>query len=337
MHRKIVFVNFMIFSSRFKLLWISTLVICLNSTTADAKTFHWVDAQGKTHFSDKIPPEEAKYQRDVLNKTGRVVETLDRAKTKEEYDQEQRMQVLREEQEDLIAKQNAEDRVLLSTYRSVEDMKLTLNGRMQALDAQRRVAEGNLKRLQKQLESQQKQAAESERNGQTVSKKLLADINSTEDQIKLASQEISNHVTKKNEIKAEFEQNIERFKSLAKANASEDHAYDRDIKIEELEGLFNCSDSAQCNKAWTKSKEFVKRYSTTPINNETEQLILSSDPARENDLSLSVSRMQAGNDRQKLFLDIRCHHSRVGAELCASPKTEEIRSAFKPFIQSGLN
>lgn len=326
----------MYFNAQSKFLCLSAFLMCLNPNFVNAKTYHWVDAQGKTHFSDTIPPEEVKYQRDTLNKAGRVIETTEKAKTREEFEQEQHIQALREEQEELIAKQTAEDRVLLSTYRSVEDMNLTLNGRMQALDAQRRVAEGNLKRLQKQLEAQEKKAAEYERNGQAVPKSLLEAISSSEQQIQLSTTEISNHITKKNQVKAEFELNIERFKALVKSNTTDPNAHEDTTKIEALEGLFNCSDNAQCEKAWTRSKDFVKRYSTTAINNETDQLILSSDPAKESDLSLSVSRMQAGNGQQKLFLDIRCHHSRLGAELCAGKTAADIRSAFKPYIESAL-
>lgn len=299
-----------------------------------AKTYHWVDEQGKTHFSDSIPPDQAKLQRDTLNKSGRVVETTSKAKTKEEYEQELHIQALRDEQENLIAKQAAEDRVLLSTYRSVEDMNLTLNGRMQALDAQRLVAEGNLKRLQKQLEAQQKKAAENERNGRAVPKGLLADINSSEQQIQLSINEINNHITKKNQVKTEFEANIERFKFLAKSRNPDQTNQEASIKIEALEGLYNCPDNAQCERAWARSIDFVKRNSTTTINNLTDQLIISGDPIKETDISLSVSKMQASNGQQKLFLDLRCHHSRLGAELCAGKEASDIRAAFKPYLEA---
>jgi hypothetical protein len=316
-----------------EIICLSSLLICLNPSISHAKTYHWVDEQGKTHFSDTIPPDQAKLQRETLNKTGQVVETISKAKTKEEFDQEQHTQALREEQENLIAKQAAEDRVLLSTYRSVEDMNLTLNGRMQALDAQRLVAEGNLKRLQKQLEAQQKKAAENERNGRAVPKGLVDDIHSSEQQIQLSINEINSHITKKNQIKTEFEANIDRFKFLVKSRNPEQNTQDDSIKIEALEGLYNCPDTEQCDKAWIRSVDFVKRFSTTKINNLTDQLIISNDPTKETDISLSVSKMQANNGQQKLFLDLRCHHSRIGAELCASKEAADIRTAFKPYLE----
>jgi hypothetical protein len=315
---------------------LTTLILLLGQNTVAAKTYRWVDDQGKTHFSDKVPPDQVKYQREMLNKNGQVVETLDKAKSQEQYEQEQRMQALRKEQEKLISKQSAEDRVLLSTYRSIDDLNLTLNGRMQALDAQRRVAEGNLKRLQRQMESQQKKAAEKERNGMVVEKQLLDDIRSSEQQIQLSTIEISNHINKKNQIKAEFEVNIERFKYLTKSKDTDAIATNDAVPIAELAGLFNCLDKDQCDKAWAHSKTFVERYSTTPIMSSTDQLILSNEPVKENDLSLSVSRMQISNDQQKLFLDIRCHHSSIGSELCASKTAAGIRSAFKPYLEAAL-
>lgn len=319
----------------FKCFGIFVLLLSTNNV-AEAKTYRWVDDQGKVHFSDVIPPDQVKYQRETLNKAAQVIETSDKAKTQEEYDQEQHMQSLRQEQDKLIAKQAAEDKVLLSTYRSIEDMDLTLNGRMQALDAQRRVAEGNLKRLQHQLESQQKKAAELERNGQVVGQGLLNDIRSSEQQIQLATTEISAHVSKKSQVKAEFESSIERFKYLTQGkNATADNNT-QDTPVASLAGLFNCTDSAQCDQAWSHAKTFVKRYSTVPISNETDQLILSADPVKENDISLSVSRMQAENGQQKLFLDVRCHHSRIGAEFCAGNTASGIRGAFKPYLETAL-
>ncbi|MEQ1635398.1 MAG: DUF4124 domain-containing protein [Methylococcales bacterium] len=326
----------MIFTVLFKTIFLFVLTGLLGQDFAYAKTFRWVDDQGKTHFSDKVPPEQVKYQREALNKNAQVTETLDKAKSQEEYEQEQHMEALRKEQDALISKQDAEDRVLLSTYRSVDDLNLTLNGRMQALDAQRRVAEGNLKRLQRQLESQQKKAAEQERNGQAVPKGLLEDIRSSEQQIKLSTGEISNHINKKNQIKAEFEANIERFKHLTKSQTAVSTSTNDAVPIAELAGLFNCAERAICDKAWAYSKSFVERYSTTPITSSTDQLILSNEPVKENDLSLSVSRMQISTEQQKLFLDIRCHHSRVGAELCASKKAADIRSAFKPYLEAAI-
>lgn len=311
-------------------------LISTMSTPSYAKTYRWVDDQGKVHFSDVIPPDQAKFQRDTLNKAGQVIETSDKAKTQTEYEQEQHMQALRQEQEKLIAKQAAEDRVLLSTYRSVEDMDLTLNGRMQALDAQRRVAEGNLKRLQHQLESQQKKAAEQERNGQAVSKSLLNDIRSSEQQIQLATAEISAHVSKKSQVKAEFEASIERFKHLTQGKNLSTEKTDNDAQLTALAGLFNCANNEQCDAAWAQAKIFVQQNSTVPISNITDELILGADPGKENDLSLSVSRMQAANGQQKLFLDVRCYHSRIGAELCGGAKATQIRNAFKPFLETAL-
>lgn len=316
---------------------VKSLGLCLLLATAPnclyAKTYRWVDEQGKTHFSDVIPPDQAKYERETLNKAAQVTDVTEKAKSKEEYEQEQHMQALRQEQEQLIEKQRAEDRVLLSTYRSVEDMELTLAGRMQALDAQRRVVESNLKRLEHQLEAQQKKAAELERNSQAVPPGLLKDIRASEQQIQQAKDEINTHINKKSQIRLEFEANIERFKTLTKNQDATSTTASSSIA---LAGLFNCADSAQCDKAWSHIPAFIKRHSVLPIANTTEQLILTKDPATEKEISLSVSRMQTEAGQQKLFLDVRCYHSRLGAELCASKKAGDIRMAFKPFLEAAV-
>ncbi|CAA9890942.1 conserved hypothetical protein [Candidatus Methylobacter favarea] len=59
-------------------------------------------------------------------------------------------------------------------------------------------------------------------------------------------------------------------------------------------------------------------------------------PARDTDLSLSLSQIAVNEDDYQLFLDIRCRDSAQGKELCASQKVKDIRSAFRPYINDAL-
>jgi hypothetical protein len=59
-------------------------------------------------------------------------------------------------------------------------------------------------------------------------------------------------------------------------------------------------------------------------------------PAKDSDLSLSLSKIAIKNDDFQLFLDIRCRDSMQGKELCASQTVKNIRSAFRPFMNNAL-
>jgi len=85
---------------------------------------------------------------------------------------------------------------------------------MQTLDTQKHALEGNLKRAESQLETQQKKAAAIERKGTKIPQPMLDEIKATQAQIQLLTARSINMPKKKGEIKAEFEADIERYKIL---------------------------------------------------------------------------------------------------------------------------
>jgi hypothetical protein len=228
--------------------------------------------------------------------------------------------------------------VLLSTFRNVKDMEASLYAILQSLDAQKNVAQGNLKRVEDQLASQQKKAAELERNGKKIPKNLLDEIKQTEAQVQIAYAEINKQIEKKNRAKAEFEADIERFKFLTQENTDSTKAADQtaQAKIADEIGLYACETEELCTKAWASAHDFIKANATTPIDTDTDKLIMGRAPAADSDLSMSVSKLEDDNKKQQLFLDIRCRESSLGTELCASQKVRDIRAAFRPFIEGAV-
>jgi hypothetical protein len=315
--------------------------LCLSSQSAFAKKmYRWVNENGETIFSDQVPPEHAQLRRESLNKKGRVVEVTEKAKTKDQQAMDDRLNALKKAQEKIIAQQAANDKVLLSTFRNVPDMEASLYATMQSLDAQRNVAQGNLKRVEDQLASQQKKAAELERNGIKIPAILLDYIKQTEAQIQIAYAEINKQIEKKNRTKAEFEADIERFKFLIQGNTDPSKTTGKTAQNQTADeiGLYACETDALCTKAWTGAHDFIKAHGTTPIDidTDTDKLIMGRAPATDSDLSLSVSKIEDENKKQQLFLDIHCRKSSLGTELCASQKVRDIRSAFRPYIESAL-
>jgi hypothetical protein len=302
------------------------------------KMYKWVDEHGETKFSDQVPPEESKYRRESLNEKGQVLEITEQAKTKEQQAMDNRLKALKKAQEKIIFEQASNDKVLLSTFRNVEDMQASLYATMQSLDAQRNVAQGNLKRVEIQLETQQKKAAELERNGKQAPPALLNEIKQTEAQIQVAYAEINKQIEKKNRIKADFEADIERFKFLTQENTDPSKTSEKTAqnKIADEIGLYICETDELCAKAWISAHDFIRANTTTPIDTDTDKLILGRAPATDSDLSMAVSKLEDENKKQQLFLDIRCHQSSLGIELCASQKVRDIRSAFRPFIEAAV-
>ncbi|MGR8930867.1 MAG: DUF4124 domain-containing protein [Gammaproteobacteria bacterium] len=303
---------------------------------AKKKLYRWVDEQGNVTFSDQIPPDQVQHKRDTLNEKAEVLQSLEKAETPEELAQQRRLELLRKEQEKIIAKQQAVDRVLLATYRSLDDMERALENKLALLDSKKRVIEGNRQRYEQQLFQQQQQAANMERNAQRVPEKLLTDIASTQKQIELSKQELSKHELESAGIEREFRLDMARFEMLTqddqnKVISSHDSLTSADNEI----GLFTCRDTQQCNEAWRIAGEYIYQNATTNRDVEGDRLIMTADPVKDDDLSLSASKLDdKGN--QLIFFDIRCKASSIGRELCNSEKARAIRQGFSTYIQSRL-
>ena len=322
-----------------KFLFIIFLTLLMNGELVFAKNlFRWVDEQGNVRYSDQVPPDQVKHRRESLNGNIRVVDTVNKEKTKTQLELEKRLLLLRAQQEEIINRQKAHDRVLLSTFRNVDDMRMSLKSKMQALAGQKSMLNGNLQRVEKQLQQQQKRAAQYERDGKKVPIKFLKSISASKEQIDLATFEIARHIEKEETIKKEFERDIERFLFLTQSNGESTELSRKtgENKAANVLGLYICETLEQCDRAWGRAKQFVLDFSTTRMDSETDKLILGQAPSRDTDLSLSVSRMDMGKEKQQLFLDIRCRKSSLGKELCEGEKAEKIRHSFSNYIKSAV-
>lgn len=318
-------------------IFLTCLLGLVSSQTAFAKKmYRWVDEQGNTYFSDLVPPDQVKYKRDSLSKSGRVLEVVERAKTQEQRELEKKLADLRKAQEKLIAKQIVHDRLLLTTYDSKDDMIKAIQAKNETLDTQRKVLEGNASRLNRQLEDQQKKAAAFERNAETVPQQLVNDINSTQGQISENMDAINAHFIKQIQIAKEDNADVERYLYLTQTKNQQQGNKIPSIKEANQLGLFYCENDRQCNKAWEIAGEFVNTNSTTLPDVYNDRLIMNRPPAKDTDLSLSLSKIAVNGDDYQLFLDIRCRDSMQGKELCASQKVKDIRLAFRPFMNKAL-
>ena len=321
------------------LIFAAIVLILSTSAVFAKKMYRWVDDNGNTYFSDQIPPEQIKHRRETLNEKGRIIDVMEKAKTKEQLELEKRLAELRKAQEKIIEKQRAYDKVLLTTFRSLDDLLMSIKGKTQSMEAQIKATEGTINRLKEQLESQQKKAAHFERNAQKVPQKLLDDIRATQDQIQETQLAISKQIEKLNKMQREDDADVERYLFLTQSRNDTQPQTGKIASIKEANalGLFYCENDHQCNKAWEIARNFVNFHSTTAPDIDNDKLIMSQSPSKDSDLSLSLSKIALNDTEYQLFLDIRCRDSSLGQELCASQKVSNIRSAFRPYINNALS
>lgn len=306
------------------------------------KLYRWVDQQGKVHYSDTIPAEAAYHKRIIYDKTQvRKLKVVEKPKTKEELAREARLAQLREEEKRLLEEQLAKDRALLRTYRSEEDLQLALKGQLNTIDARIRVLEANIQRLQTLLKNKIAKAAEIERNGRKVPMALARSIASLRSQIHRSETKITHEEQAKEALHRRFARDLKRFRRLQTyfqqvetvATIRPDTLVSAKQRI--LLNVAHCRPDTDCNRAWQLARIYVQTHATTPLFIDSDTILHTQDPRREEDIALTVARIH-GERKDTLFLDVRCKLSKVGQELCHSDQVREMRTGFPAFIESGL-
>lgn len=301
--------------------------------TADAKLYRWVDEDGKVHYSDKIPPSAIEKPHAKLDKRGLILEKRGRAKTPEEIAREKERKRLQAEQQRLLEEQKARDRVLLKTFRSEDDIILARDGKLATYDAQIRIAYKNIERLKAWLTTQKKKAADLERGGKKLPKKLATSIKNTRQQIKSNYASILRQEEDKNFIRKKYAADLKRFrelKELTTAIEQEKESEKRAGYNAIVETVIPCENGIDCDQAWQKAKAYARKHANTPIYVDAERMFMTQPARKQEDLSITVSRLRPEKDQPELiFMDITCRKQVATETWCQKGKARNIRKNFR--------
>lgn len=301
------------------------------------KLYKVIDESGKTSFSDQVSPEETKYRRETLDKQGTVIDVTDKEKTKEQQEREYHLNQLRRKQEKIIKNQKAHDDSLMRSYHSKEDMITEMNAKIQVVDAQKKLTESEITQQLERLDIKQKSAATYERNAKPIPANLIKEIKTIQSEIEQSKKSIDENLALQKKIADEYDVNIKRFLVLTRPPEDEKNNSISSIEEANALGLFRCENDFQCKNAWEIARLFVDANSTTPPDINTDKLIMHALPAKDTDISLSISKIATRDAEDQLFLDIHCRESVVGKDLCNSPQIQELRSSFRPYVNERLS
>lgn len=310
-------------------------VVSVPTLSEAAKLYKWVDEDGHTHYSDKVPPSEAKRARSELDQHGVTVDRVDAAKTQEQLLQEAEEARLRKEQERLAERQRQADRVLLRTFRTEEDILMTRDGQIQSVDTYIRVTQASIKRLKSTLSDMQENAAKLELSGQTVSKRYLKDIETKRQALKDAYQSIIDRETEKNRIRQSFAKDLQRFRELKQLAQTNDPLLEANLSYTDaLKNVYQCGDDLRCEQPWERAKAYLKKHSTTPVKMQGENILMTAIPAENNDISITMSRIFDRKTGQTLiFMDLQCKATSMGDALCKrGERVLRIKTDFQPTL-----
>lgn len=178
----------------------------------------WTNGEGVRECGNVVPPEFAQKSHRELNEHGILIGKTARAKTQEELDREQvekRKRAAEQAELARIAQEQAkQDRVLLHTFTTEDDIILARDGQLQTIEARIRHIEARIGRSDQSLESLRARAAVLERRGSIIPEELKNEISDVEREIADNRESIELWRAEQQDVRAGFEFNLQRFRQL---------------------------------------------------------------------------------------------------------------------------
>lgn len=306
--------------------------LLLIPTPSAARFYRWVDEQGVVHYTDQIPPTQVDRGHTSLSDKGVPLETVPPAQTLEEMKRERELKRLRAEQERLLEQQRAADRVLLSSFRSVDDLIMARDGKLAAVDVVIGVARGNIRREQERLAQLRTEAADLERSGKPIPGHLEEAMAKSERAIRDAYSSIVERERQKEEIRVEFERDHRRFLQL-KAIPEDRTQVIEDTSRPALSNLVTCAGAEQCSRLWDKAVGYVREHATTAVQTSGPNILITAAPKTPEDLSLALSLIKdQGQGGASLFLDMLCKNPGSADLDCPEERVRRVLAGFRQAV-----
>jgi len=188
-------------------------LLCTSSAFAE-RTFKWIDNEGHVHYGNRVPPEYAKQERKVMNERGRTIQVYDAAKTPEQWENEQQLKEEAARNKVLAEKQAIQDRSLLATYSSEQDMLLAKNSKVASVDALLHLTNSRIISMQKRLHKLTEEAATYERSGKALPLSLESQLENLRKQITTNEAFTKEKEMERTAINNQFDADIARYIEL---------------------------------------------------------------------------------------------------------------------------
>ncbi len=183
------------------------------------KLYRWVDSEGIVHYGDSIPAEFTDLERHVVNNHGITVGVMRAKRTAEEIAEDLRQDELRQTRE----VQRRQDKALLATYVSVDEIILHRDRRIELFQAQARVTELYLSNLNRRLDNLQEEASNyrpysADPDAEMIDPNLARDISTTKGTIERHQANLERFHQDEQNIVARFDGDVDRFKRIKNLN-----------------------------------------------------------------------------------------------------------------------
>jgi hypothetical protein len=184
------------------------------SAVPGQKLYRYRDERGVLVIDDSVPAHMARNGYEVLNGFGQVIEVVPRQLSEEELANLSVEEKAKREAREREEKQQLYDESLLLRYSDVVDIEAARERALKELQIRLSIVRGNMMQVKANLEREQEKAADIERSGRKVPESLRQNIDAMRTQIKLSESDIELRIRETEEIKAQYQQEIDRFRYL---------------------------------------------------------------------------------------------------------------------------
>jgi molecular chaperone DnaK (HSP70) len=210
-------------STRLPGLCLAGLLCVFNTQSMAGALYKWVDENGAVRYSDQLPPQQTSKGHQQLNSQGVVLTTQKAAKTTEEaaIEAEALRQLEKQQREEarLKAIQDQQDRVLLLTFSSGEEIEHARENRIEGINSVINLIEKSVKSTQSQLDNFNNHAQQNyTAKGKEVPGGLAQKIEHFQRKIENRSAQLESKEAEKAKILEKYNQDLERFELLRSAS-----------------------------------------------------------------------------------------------------------------------
>jgi len=188
----------------------SVVALLLFTAAASASMYRFTDENGQIVISNTIPQAASTRGYDILNSSGRVIETIDPAPTAEQIAAREARKRFEEKQE----RQLELDKKLLERFSHPDEAVRAMYRKIRELRGLSQLKRGNISVIEGQLDTEQGRAADRERSGREIAEATLEKIRRLESNIRQIEREISAQQAEIDAVKGQFVKNIERLETI---------------------------------------------------------------------------------------------------------------------------
>lgn len=190
-------------------------IVTLTGAGKEHRVYSWTDDEGVVHYGDRVPPEYRDQKKRILNEHGVTVGVIEGKKTAAELAADERERAIEAEKE----KRRRADKVLLSTYLSVDELEMHRDRRLELLRAQQKVSELYLRNLRRRMVALQEEAGNYKpytlkADAPMIPPDLASDLSDTKNRINRQEEQLADHRREADALEAKFGEDISRFRAL---------------------------------------------------------------------------------------------------------------------------